>query len=189
MPTRSSSSKLGNGSHSGSSCSSSLPSAQPESSPLGIDRSPTTDLGTLVNLDGQLRSFLLPSCRRLGQEELNVAGTHAIDAGGFADVWMGKMGDQKVAVKSYRFYASANNVTTYKVSYSNPSTYFTHRQPTNRGFTVKRWHALVSPTSMWCHSSGSIPLESIHSPSFSSSWNTSTSACILETTAMSGRSG
>jgi hypothetical protein len=52
----------------------------------------------------------------LEQEDVKVIGARPIDAGGFADVWAGEMGDRKVAVKSYRCYASANYMPTYKVS-------------------------------------------------------------------------
>jgi hypothetical protein len=87
---------------------------QPESSPTA------TDLGTPTNLAGKLRPFLSPSYQWLGQEDLTVVGTCPIDAGSFADVWLGKMGDRKVAVKSYRCYASASCTSTYDVSHPLP---------------------------------------------------------------------
>ena len=90
-------------------------------SSLEIDHSLGTDLGTLVNLAGQLQQFLPPNYRWLGQGDLRVAGIRPIDAGGFADVWVGEMGEQKVAVKSYRCYASADHMPTYNVSYPHPS--------------------------------------------------------------------
>ena len=90
-------------------------------SPPGIDRSLTTDLGTLINLAGQLQQSLPPNYRWLGQGDLRVVGIRPIDAGGFADVWVGEMGNRKVAVKSYRCYASADHTATYNVSYPHRS--------------------------------------------------------------------
>ena len=89
-------------------------------SPLEIDRSPTTDLSMLVDLARGLESLLPPGYRWLGEEDLRVAGLFPIDAGGFADVWAGKMDGRKVAVKSYRCYASADHMPTYNVSYPLP---------------------------------------------------------------------
>jgi hypothetical protein len=74
-----------------------------------IDYFPTTDIGTLVNMAGRLRPSLPGDCPWFGQEDLKVVGAHPIDAGGFADVWVGEMGDRKVAIKSYRCHASANS--------------------------------------------------------------------------------
>ena len=90
---------------------------QPKSSPLGIEHSFTivSDLGALVKLAGRLQPFLPPSFRWLGQEDVKVIGTRPIDAGGFADIWVGEVDNRKVAVKSYRCYASADYVPTYKV--------------------------------------------------------------------------
>ena len=44
---------------------------------------------------------------------MKVDGTRPIDAGGFADLWVGEMGDRKVAVKSYRCYTSADSMTAH----------------------------------------------------------------------------
>ena len=86
-------------------------------SPLEINHSLTTNLDTLINLAGRLRPFLLSSSRWFGQEDLKVVGTFPIGAGGFADVWDGKVGDRRVAVKSYRSYTSADCMLTYKVGH------------------------------------------------------------------------
>jgi len=86
-------------------------------SPPQIDHSPATDPGTLVDLVDLLWSSLPPGYRRLEQDDLKVIGTHPIDAGGFADVWVCEMGDRTVAVKSYRRYTSADCIPTYNVSY------------------------------------------------------------------------
>lgn len=145
MQTHPPSPQPGNGSHSRLCCSSLRPSAyhavpsggvqleggdalshsshprdQPELSPPEIDHSPTTDLSTLINLAGRLQPFLLPGYRWLGQEDLKIVGTRHIDSGGFADVWVGEMGDRKIAVKSYRCYASANCTSIYNVSHPEP---------------------------------------------------------------------
>ena len=95
------------------------PRGRPESLPEA-DHSTTADAGTLVHLADQLQLPLPPNCRRLRQEDLKIVGTGPLDAGGFADVWVGEMGDQAVAVKSYRCYASANCAPTYKVSCPKP---------------------------------------------------------------------
>ena len=91
---------------------------QSGSSAMGIDHSSTTDLGTLVNLDGLLRQSLPSGCMLFGEEDLEFVGPHPIDAGGFADVWMGEMGGRRVAVKSYRCYLSGNCALTNKVSHT-----------------------------------------------------------------------
>lgn len=84
---------------------------------MEIDLSLTIDLGALVNVAGRLRSSLPPSYRWLGQENLKIVGSRPIDAGGFADVWVGEMGGRKVAVKSYRCYASMNHLPIYQASH------------------------------------------------------------------------
>jgi len=88
--------------------------------PLDIDHSHAAGLGTLVDLAHRLKPLLAPGYRWLGQEDLSVAGARPIDAGGFADVWVGEMDDRKVAVKSYRCYESADHMPTYNVSYPLP---------------------------------------------------------------------
>jgi len=74
--------------------------------PPEIDRSLPTDL----------RSLLPGSCEWLEQGALEVAGGHPVDAGGFADVRVGEMGDRKVAIKVYRSYSSSDCSPTYLVS-------------------------------------------------------------------------
>ena len=87
---------------------------QSESSPT--DCSPTTDIGIFLDMAGRLRPSLPADCLWLGQEDAKVIGTHPIDAGGFADVWAGEMGDRKIAIKSYRCHASADYAQIYWVS-------------------------------------------------------------------------
>jgi len=89
---------------------------QPQSSPLVTDHSLTADHDGSINLAGRLRSLLPPNHLWLGQDDLMVVGTCPIDAGGFADVWAGEIGNRKVAVKSYRRYASADYWQVYWVS-------------------------------------------------------------------------
>jgi len=86
-----------------------------DQSPLVVVHPLTTDLGTLVDLARRFQPFLPSGYRWLGQEDLKVVGTRPIDAGGFADVWIGEVGDRKVAVKSYRCYTSADYIPTYNV--------------------------------------------------------------------------
>ena len=105
--------------------------------PLEADHSLITDLGRLVHLAGRLRPSLPPGCRWLGQEDVRVTGTRPIDAGGFANVWVGEMDDLKVAVKSYRCYASTDHMPTYSVSYPQPSCILRSPTTSHRGFAVK----------------------------------------------------
>jgi len=89
---------------------------QSESIPLETNHFLTTGCEELVNLSGRLRPFLSANYPWLGQDDLEVIGTHPVDAGGFANVWVGKMGDRRIAVKSYRCWASADHVQIYEVS-------------------------------------------------------------------------
>jgi len=90
---------------------------QSEASALGADHPITADLGIFVNLAGRLRQSLPSSYLWLGEGDLKVVGTRPIDAGGFADIWVGEVRGRKVAVKSYRCYLSANCTLIYEVSY------------------------------------------------------------------------
>jgi len=93
---------------------------KPKPFPLVINHPPTTGPNTLINLAGRLRLSLPPSCPWFGPEDLRVIGTRPVDAGGFADLWVGEMDDRKVAVKSYRCYSSASCTPTYKVGHPQP---------------------------------------------------------------------
>ena len=53
-----------------------------------------------------LRSSLPPTCPWLDPVDVNIIGSRPIDAGRFADIWVGACGDRKVVVKSYRCYVS-----------------------------------------------------------------------------------
>lgn len=88
--------------------------------PLEVDLSLPIDPGAicdhLVDLVHCLQPLLPSSCKWLEQGALEVVGEYPIDAGGVADVWVGKMGDRKVAIKAYRCYSSSNYLSTYVVS-------------------------------------------------------------------------
>ena len=79
------------------------------------------DPDTLISLADRLRPILPSNYRWLGQGDLNVVGTCPLDAGGFANVWIGELSDQKVAVKSYRCYSSADYILIYTASHPYPS--------------------------------------------------------------------
>jgi hypothetical protein len=93
-------------------------SNQPESPE--IDQSLPIDLVALcehlVDLVLHLRPLLPDSCRWMEQGALEIIGAYPFAAGGIADVWVGIMGDRKVAIKSYRCYSSSNYLPTYVVS-------------------------------------------------------------------------
>ena len=101
------------------SCTASAP-CQMESFPPEIDRlspvDPSAVCEHLVDLVRHLRSLLPGSCEWLEQGALEFVGEHPVDAGGIADVWAGKMGNRKVAIKAYRCYSSSNYLPTYVVS-------------------------------------------------------------------------
>lgn len=80
-----------------------------------------SDPGTLpehiVDAVRNLKPLLPSGCELLGQEDLKITGSCPIDAGGFADVWVGEMNDgTKVAIKSYRYYSSSSCLPVYLVS-------------------------------------------------------------------------
>ena len=97
---------------------------RPEHFPPEPDRSPLTDPDVLcehlVDLVRHLRPLLPGSCEWLGQGSLEVVGDHPVDAGGIADVWIGKVDNRRVAVKSYRFHSSSDHLPTYMVSGTHP---------------------------------------------------------------------
>ena len=99
-----------------------------ESFPPEIGHPPETDSSTFIDLAGGLRLSVPPSCRWVGPEDLRVVGACPVDAGGFADIWVGEMNDRKVAVKSYRCYSSASCTPIHKVCRSQP--FYALRSPT-----------------------------------------------------------
>ena len=70
----------------------------------------------LVGLLNHLRPLLPGSCEWLERGALEFVGEHPIDAGGVADVRVGKLGDSKIAIKVYRCYSSSNYLPSYAVS-------------------------------------------------------------------------
>ena len=93
---------------------------QLESFPPEVDRPLPIDPGAvcdhLVDLMCHLQSLLPGSCEWLEQGALELVGEYPVDAGGVADVWVGRMSDRKVAIKAYRCYSSSNYLSTYVVS-------------------------------------------------------------------------
>ena len=89
--------------------------------PPEIDLSPMNSPGIppehLVDAVRNLGPFLPTGCELLGQGDLKITGSGPIDAGGFADIWVGERDDgTKVAIKSYRYYSSSTCLPTYLVS-------------------------------------------------------------------------
>ena len=91
-----------------------LESFQPEvDRPLPID--PNAISEHLVDLARHFRS-LLPGSERVEEGTLEVIGERPVDAGGVADVWVGRMGNRKIAIKAYRYNSSSNYLSTFVVS-------------------------------------------------------------------------
>lgn len=84
------------------------------SSPPGID--PGALCEHIVDLVHHLQSLLPSDCKWLEEGAIEVVGERPVDAGGFADVWVGMMENRKVAIKSYRCYSSSDYLPTYVVS-------------------------------------------------------------------------
>jgi len=87
----------------------------------GLDQSkPSPDPGALhehlIGLVSHPPPLLPDSCGWLERGALVVIGEHPIDAGSVADVWVGMMGNRKVAIKSYRYHSSSDYLPTYVVS-------------------------------------------------------------------------
>lgn len=89
-------------------------------SPPEISRSLPIDPGELcehlVNLVSHLPSLLPDDCKQLEQGTLEVVGERPIDAGDVADIWVGKMGNRKVAIKSYRYCSTSDYIPIFVVS-------------------------------------------------------------------------
>lgn len=103
-------------------CATDLPD-QPQSLPPEIDlslmKNPSTPLEHPVEAVRSLKPFLPGGCEVLGQGDLKITGSFPIDAGGFADMWVGKMKDgTTVAIKSHRSYSSTSCLPVYVVSVS-----------------------------------------------------------------------
>jgi len=88
--------------------------------PPEVDLSPVNNTGTppehLVDAVRNLGPFLPNGCELLGEGDLRIVGSTIINAGGFADVWVGERDDgTKVAIKSYRYYSSSGCLPIYLV--------------------------------------------------------------------------
>ena len=89
--------------------------------PSDVDLSFMTNPGTppdhLVDTVHNFGPFLPIECELLGHGDLKIVGLRPIDAGGFADVWIGERCDgTKVAIKSHRHYSSSSCLLVYLVS-------------------------------------------------------------------------
>jgi len=84
------------------------------------DHSSSIDPGALceyvVDLVPHLPSLLPASCEWVEQGALEVGGERPVNAGSVADVWIGRMGDRKVAIKSFRHSSHSDHRLTYVVS-------------------------------------------------------------------------
>jgi len=94
---------------------------QSQSLPPEIDLSPFTDPSTppehLVDAVRRLEPSLPIGCGLFGQGDLKIVGSRPIDAGGFADIWVGEMNDgTTVAIKSLRYYSSSSSLPICLVS-------------------------------------------------------------------------
>ena len=85
-----------------------------------VDRELPTESDALSEFLVQLVSHLQSSpqfdCEWLGEGEVEVVGRGPVDAGEFADIFVGMRGTCKVAIKHYRFNSSSNHLSTYMVS-------------------------------------------------------------------------
>ena len=145
--------------------------------PPEIDLSPMNDPGTppehLVDAVRNLRPFLPIGCELLGQGDLKIVGLSPVDAGGFADTWVGERDDgTKVAIKSYRYYSSSGCLPIYLVGVECNRSTFCPLSVTLRGCIRKHRRAVVSTTTTISlyHSLGSIPLTNTRSLSFLTLW-------------------
>jgi len=74
----------------------------------------------------------------MGQGDLKVTGSRPIDAGGFADIWVGERDDgTKVAIKSQRYYSSSSCLPIYSVSVERYRNMFCLFKVTGRDCTTK----------------------------------------------------
>ena len=71
----------------------------------------------LIDVVHNLKPLLPVGCELLGLGELKTVGSRPIDAGGFADVWIGERNDgTMVAIKSYRYHSSSSCLPGFSVS-------------------------------------------------------------------------
>lgn len=83
----------------------------------------------LVDAVRDLEQFLPKGCEHLGPEDLKIIGSFPVDAGGFADVWLGERNGIAVAIKHYRHNASSDLPSIYLVSGVRYCSAFPHIRP------------------------------------------------------------
>ena len=89
----------------------------PPDADLPFMNDPGTSPEHFVDAVRRLKPPLPIGCELLGQGDLRILGSYPIDAGGFADVWLGEKSDGTlVAVKSHRYYSSSSCLPAYLVS-------------------------------------------------------------------------
>lgn len=92
----------------------------------------------LVGAVHNLKPFLPSGCEILGHGDLKITGSRPVDAGGFADIWVGERDDgTKVAIKSHRCYSSSSCSPIYSVSVERYRNEFCLFKVTGRGCTTK----------------------------------------------------
>lgn len=88
--------------------------------PPGLGLSSMNNVGappkSLVCAVRNLEPFLPDGCELFGQEDLKMIGSGPVDAGSFADIWIGERNGTRVIIKSYRLYASSSHLPIYSVS-------------------------------------------------------------------------
>lgn len=119
-----------------------LTTDQSQSLPPELDLSPFNDSGappkSLVEAVQNLKPFLPEGCEFLGQGDLKIIGLDPVDAGGFADVWMGERNGTPLAIKSYRRHSSLNCLPMYSVSRECHCAAFSSFNVTRRDYITKR---------------------------------------------------
>lgn len=85
-----------------------------------VEPSPPTDAESrrraLPGLLLRLQKSLPVDCKQLDRGTIEVVGPFPAAAGGIANVWEGRIGERKVAIKSYRCYLSSDRLPTDVVS-------------------------------------------------------------------------
>ena len=87
---------------------------------LSLPVDPETQHEYLRDLVLRLQESLPVGFQQLDQGVLEVVGRFPVGAGGVADIWLGMMGNRKVAIKSYRRYSSSDWLPSCVVSRTCP---------------------------------------------------------------------
>jgi len=91
-----------------------VPAPADLSIPELLPTDPAASCALLYELASHLRSWL-PYCRWLEEGTIEFVGNHPVDAGEFANIYLGMRGNRKVIIKCYRFYPSSDYFPTYMV--------------------------------------------------------------------------